>query len=623
MLLTLSASPYLSAQVVREERGDTFKYILVRDNGSGQKGVESTDGRVLVPMGKYDLIVFHSSNGGWFGLHRGGIESAYSVEGTELIPFSRGYEFIAKQKEYFGVMKDGLEGACDFNGNEIIAPQYSDLIYSSLDGFNTKENGKWVPLGIVKGPDGSFSGMATADIQYAASDNRGTASEEQVNTAGAAIGASNSSYIEPASSPSDGSFPAYNASGTIDKDQYRRSSLCLILLTHKDKKYAAAMERVFRNFPPPLRYNEHNISDVRVISVTGKQSKRDIDNLLRRYDVAQKVVGRWFNRNSYGRMDMDLIHDRGGFGASYADYARAKSNVRGTAMLQDEGIELLQSTYVLVCDMDYRDKSKSFLKGLGEGLLVAASAVAAGAAQYEYAQAQQQAWNGNYYAAQSSLNRSQAYMAGSATAAVGAQVVDDIGGFTVKMNAYLYKLRWDDSMTNMMFRDYWVDTQTPYSEAQEKKKKFDNAKYTFKLDYVGKYSQKSSKTILRSGSSEDEVILDVCGRTVNKGMSELARKFPVFRPRTPFYFDGGNMYAHIGTKEEVSNGRRYDIISPYKDKRGQIRYKVVGMAIANSVWDNKNIRFDNYFDVRYKGSRFEKRRATVDLMTPGLQLREQ
>ena len=38
-----------------------------------------------------------------------------------------------------------------------------------------------------------------------------------------------------------------------DKEEYRRSSLCLILLTHKDKKYAEELERIFKEFPMPAR----------------------------------------------------------------------------------------------------------------------------------------------------------------------------------------------------------------------------------------------------------------------------------------------------------------------------------------------------------------------------------
>ena len=228
----------------------------------------------------------------------------------------------------------------------------------------------------------------------------------------------------------------YQSTGVVsDKEQYRRSSLCLILLTHRDKQYAEAMERVFKNFPLPARYNEHNIDDLRVISVSGKQSKSDIDRLVRNNYVAQKVVGRWFNRGEYtGYMNMDLIHERGGYGAFYADYQRSQTNVRGVGMLRDEGIELLQSTFVLVCDMDYIDKKKGAKWGaLALGIL---SAGMQGVAQANYMQAQKQYLQGDYESAQKSMNSAQTWNAGGLLTGAGAAVVGDIGGFRVNMNAY-------------------------------------------------------------------------------------------------------------------------------------------------------------------------------------------
>lgn len=418
-------------------------------------------------------------------------------------------------------------------------------------------------------------------------------------------------------------FPYIAIADTMaaDKEQYRRSSLCLILLTHRGKKYAAEMERVFQNFPLPARYNEHNITDLRVISVHGKQSKADIDRLVRSNGIAQKVVGRWFNRNpSTGFMDMDLIHERGGYGAFYADYQRSQSNIRGAAMLRDEGIELLQSTFVLVCDMDYIDKKKGAAWGaIGLALLSAGTAVMAGVDQQAAYKAAQQ---GDYETAQKKQNSANAWQAGSTLSAVGSAVVGDIGGFRVKMNAYLYKLNWNDNMTQTIYNDYWCDEQMPASEVQARKDRFDNASYSFSLDYVGRYKATSSKTILRSWSNEDEVILDVCERCVNKGMKELAKAFPIFRPRAPFYFEGTTVYSHIGRKEDVSYGKKYEIIQPYKNRKGQICYKRVGQAKAGSPWNNRDIRFDQYFDSGDKGTAFRCKKASVDLHMPGLQLRE-
>lgn len=398
----------------------------------------------------------------------------------------------------------------------------------------------------------------------------------------------------------------YQSTGMSDKERYRRSSLCLIMLTHRGKKYATEMERVFKSFPLPLRYNEHNINDLRVISVKGKQEKKDIDKLVISNDVAQKIVGRWFNRDSAGRMNMDLIHERGGYGASYSDYQRSQTTVRGTAMLRDEGIELLQSTFVLVCDMDYIDQSKG--SSIFAGILAVASAGAAVASEVNRQK-------GNKEAANEWENASDA---GIATAAV----VADIGGFRVKMHAYLYKLKWDDSMTQTMYNDYWTDTTTEAVEAAARKTKFDGAGQNFELEYVGEYKESSTKTILKSWKNEDEVILDVCHRCVQKGMRELAKTFPVFRPRAPFYFEDGSMYSHIGRKEDVTLGKEYEILEPYKDKKGQICYKRVAKAKANTPWDNYTIRFDQYFDTAAKGTMFSPEHSSVDLHSPGLQLRE-
>ena len=46
-----------------------------------------------------------------------------------------------------------------------------------------------------------------------------------------------------------------------DKERYRRSSLCTIMLTHRDKKYAEEMERVFRAAKPMMDFMNAVIDD--------------------------------------------------------------------------------------------------------------------------------------------------------------------------------------------------------------------------------------------------------------------------------------------------------------------------------------------------------------------------
>lgn len=408
---------------------------------------------------------------------------------------------------------------------------------------------------------------------------------------------------------------------TDEQRNYRRSSLCLILLTHSDKQYAEAMERVFRDFPLPLRYNEHNIPTLRVVNVKGKQSRKTIEQMLTSNAVGQQVVGRWFERDPYtGYMNMDLIHSRGGYSATYEDLQRAQSSVAGTDLLRDEGIELLQSTFVLVCDMDYIDKKKAAgWAALGTGLLSLGSLAMSAVSD---AQAREAASKGNYKEAQRKHSQANAWGAGAALGLATTAVVADIGGFRVKVNAYLYKLKWNDAMTQEMYQNYWCSNDMEQDVCDARKRNFNSASDRFQLEYVGKYSTSSSKTILRSWKNEDEVILDVCHRCVNKSMRELARKFAIFRPRAPYYFEGTQMYSHIGRKEDVTFGRGYEVIQPYKDKHGVIQYKTVGTAKAGKPWDNEDISFDNYFDAAEKGTQFYLSECKVDARMPGLLLRE-
>lgn len=404
------------------------------------------------------------------------------------------------------------------------------------------------------------------------------------------------------------------------KENYRRSSLCLILLAHSDKEYAEGMTRVFQSFPMPARYNEHNV-DVRVVNVKGKQSKSDIDRILRQNNVSQNVVAKWFNRNRYdGTMNMDLIHDRGGYGAFYQDYERVLQTVRGTSLLREEGIDLLENTFVLVCDMDYLDKKKGFQIGaLMTGLLsVAADAMSA----YNSLEAQRQYSKGNYSAANQKANQAAAWGAGAQLGYAGTDVLNDLGGFRVKIHAYLYRLKWDDAMTDALFNNYWVDSTTPSGESQRRKERFENT--NFGLEYLGDYQEASGKTILRSWSNEDEVILDVCERAVDKGISNLSQKYEVFRPRTPFYVENDLLYSHIGTKEDVTPGKKYEIVQRNRDKKGKTTFKKMGEAQAVQVWDNKNVRFDNYFNTSDKGTAFRVTKGKIKELaeTPGLQIRE-
>lgn len=390
-------------------------------------------------------------------------------------------------------------------------------------------------------------------------------------------------------------------------EEYRRSSLCLILLTHKGTQYATQMEQQFAQIPLPERYNDHNLT-VRVFSVNGNQSKSDIEYKLSNNNVAKDLVKKWFNYDPYsGTMNMELIHQRGGYNASYEDLQRAENTERGVALLSEEGDELLQNTFVLVCDMDYYDKEQT--GQILSGLLAAGSYVLDAYAQEQYRQGKTDA------ATYSEL--------GSTLALGGATVAADMGGFAVNLKAYLFRLKWNDELKNKMYSEYWSDESYSVSERMNRKSKFESDKKSFTLEYIGMYRERSARTVFKSQNDLNRVIREVCATTINKGIENLAKNYPVFKPKTSFYCDGSRLYAYIGTKEGVKTSSKYEILETQK-KKGEIAYKRVGVAVPTTVWNNSNINFSSDTDYsKYKGTAFMLSKGKYDdVCGMGLQMRE-
>ena len=108
--------------VTRRTAKTTPPMVDVTDT-KGNKGMETPDGKVLVPC-SYDLVVNYSS--GYLGLHRDGFSGAADLSGNILIPIERKYHFTVRHNyrkiPYFSVYKGALRGLCDSTGRELVAP---------------------------------------------------------------------------------------------------------------------------------------------------------------------------------------------------------------------------------------------------------------------------------------------------------------------------------------------------------------------------------------------------------------------------------------------------------------------------------------------------------------------
>lgn len=166
----------------------------------------SENGNTLIPQGKYDLIVYHTTNDGWFGVHKDGKEGVYTKEGRMICDAIYDNAYYHKNDDgiYIEVKKDGKTGVIDEYGKFIITPSSlynKSFFYSTVEGFNYQNSsGDFVSIGI---------------------DIHGNRINDEANNTSNTTSSNNSTSSSSSSSSSSSNQP--NASGTYTISQQGRS----------------------------------------------------------------------------------------------------------------------------------------------------------------------------------------------------------------------------------------------------------------------------------------------------------------------------------------------------------------------------------------------------------------
>ena len=342
-----------------------------------------------------------------------------------------------------------------------------------------------------------------------------------------------------------------------EAEEYRRSSIYSICISHDREKYASEIKDVFVSMPTPDKYNNHDLDIKLISSMSKKESEENITEFLDENNIAKGLVGFWFNRNpETGECDVERIAERGLYDADYFDVEMSKLSIRGEAMLKDAGEELIKNTFVLVNDIRYVDKEQSakvasgILKGLGS---------IAGAF----------------------LGSSVSNVANK----VGS-VVEDIRGFRVIVVSYLYQLEWDDEIAGKFYNDYYISKG---EENPDKVAAFNADNETFKLKFIGAKRVDSGETSYAGVFQPIDMIRKVCTRSIDKSVLALQRTYEQFQVKTPIYSVDPEISAKIGMKEGVTEDSRYEVLETRMTGDGITEYKRVGIIrpIPGMIWDNR------------------------------------
>lgn len=344
--------------------------------------------------------------------------------------------------------------------------------------------------------------------------------------------------------------------------QYRRSSIYSVLVNHTDQQYASEIKEAFLQIPVPDKFNDHNLS-VKVLNMdkklagAGKEKENEeITHFLQDNNVASRLVARWFNRDYFtGECNMELVKERGLYNATEFDKQLANRSARGVAMLQDAGEDLIGNTFVIVNDIRYVDKNKG--AKVAGGLLKALGTIAA-------------VYTGTNI--------------DDLTDNLG-DMIESIKGFKVKINTFLYRLDWTDEQATLFYQEQYA-----VNPDVEKHDKFEAARGTYKLKYVGKV-ESSGGTTSFMGINEDEPILMVrkaCQRAIDENVVDLQRNYEEFRTKSPLV-TVEPLTAYIGMKEGVTAKTKFEVLEAVEMENGSIKYNRVGVIepIPNLIWDNR------------------------------------
>lgn len=354
---------------------------------------------------------------------------------------------------------------------------------------------------------------------------------------------------------------------TENDAMYHRSSLHTILLESENYLKKDLVESAYALAPFPDKYNDHRIAinhfDPTPYIPKGKaktddeKAEKELSNVILKYfndqKIANQLVAKWFNRQSDGSFNMQLIHDRGSYNASLMEAEIAKGSIRGLAALKDAGEELIKNTFVVVNKMSFVENEP-----IAAGIRTAAIAAA--------------------NQSPSSLIREAAIASANATY----QATKD--GYSVWTTSYLYQLEWNDDMANTFYMDMWMDSA---NIDQAKKQLFDTTSI-FKLNYIG-YEKAKSVVLIGIGRSERDVIQQATIRNIDMVYTKLQKTYDVFKTKTPIYQTDPIM-AKIGLKEGIEDGDKFEVLEQtLNSKTGLTKYERIAVVKADGkkIWDNR------------------------------------
>ncbi|MDY0347372.1 MAG: hypothetical protein RBR13_00935 [Tenuifilaceae bacterium] len=145
---------------------------------------------------------------------------------------------------------------------------------------------------------------------------------------------------------------------------YNRSSLTVLYLDFESGNHWNLAKSKIDSIVFSDKYDNNNLNSLFIKPSFSTVGRDAILQELNNQDIGREIVAKWYNRKSDGTMDMELVHQRGRFTATDADFLRAQTSKRGNAALEEFGNRLINLSYVLVINVsDIKTMAEAEIKG--------------------------------------------------------------------------------------------------------------------------------------------------------------------------------------------------------------------------------------------------------------------
>jgi hypothetical protein len=348
----------------------------------------------------------------------------------------------------------------------------------------------------------------------------------------------------------------------IVSSEYDRFAFTYLLNDFRPDNYNEMKSKYFSGIKVPDKYFNNqlispNLSKLGSLNMlkSGLSMEMQLHQAMEQNKVANQVIAKWFNQQSDGSFNMDLISERGKYNASMEDIKTALMSERGLAIISDAGEKLINKSYILVFDIKN-------IKTMDE--IAAEKKKKPGDTE-------------NNYLGNTSNEAKQ-------------------NGYRAKVVAYLYKITFNDSVAAIFYNDMWIHPDQ--ADHLNRVSAFDQ--FNFPVQFVTSFDTDIKSAQINPGyngaptvqKSKEQLFKELVLEGV-ENIQDQIEKLDQFAVKANIV-NTKPIQSRIGRKEGLYVDQRYFVYQNRGDRKtGEIK-KSKRMAVirAKNVVDNRKLASD-------------------------------